>query len=346
MKKKMKNVCIVATNYALLLYLIKMSDDDIKHTFFIFDCSMPTTTGKNIDQLYRMPNYSFTSHFLKRLILRYNYLKLNFSSNISIYAQDHFLAAEVFIGKKDYTFIEDSAKICSKYYQSKDGIAYLKKSKRLNVKLKQFFQGSLYGGKFAHNNQVKELLLTEEDDADFISGKPRLFVPTINHELWLSFSEWKRRFILKTFGVNELFFEQLKKDSILLLTQPLTESRGFSTDDQIEVYKNIICNYPSEKVIIKTHPRDLQIKYEEYFPMCVVIRESFPSEFFNFYDIHFSRIATAFSYSVKPFIGKTPVDWYGSKVTKKLFQIQGTIDAPIGVNVINSNSSQDTLQSF
>ena len=103
---------------------------------------------------------------------------------------------------------------------------------------------------------------------------------------------------------------------------------------QHSIYKKIINNYNNTKIVIKSHPRDIYVEYEKLFPNSIVIRETFPSEFFKLMGINIGRVVTAFSTAVNPYIGKVPVDWYGCKVSPQIVKMIGEWSAPDGVNII------------
>ena len=192
--------------------------------------------------------------------------------------------------------------------------------------------GDLYFGVFGRNSHAKGILLTKDDEIQYLKTKMKHFVPEISHNLWLSFSEWKKQFIIKTFNVDILKISKIPTDCILLLTQPLTEF--ISKEEQISIYKKIINNYNNTKIVIKSHPRDIYVEYEKLFPNSIVIRETFPSEFFKLMGINIGRVVTAFSTAVNPYIGKVPVDWYGCKVSPQIVKMIGEWSAPDGVNII------------
>ena len=71
MNHKKKNICMVATNYALLLYLLSMDDEDIKRTFFILTSAIPQDTGRNIINQYRIPKVKIKNNYLQVLLYKY-----------------------------------------------------------------------------------------------------------------------------------------------------------------------------------------------------------------------------------------------------------------------------------
>ena len=68
--------------------------------------------------------------------------------------------------------------------------------------------------------------------------------------------------------------------------------------DKITLYKTIIENYTDkEKIIIKTHPRELT-NYKEYFKEYIIIDFPFPIEILNYFDIELKKIITLSSTSI------------------------------------------------
>lgn len=67
-----------------------------------------------------------------------------------------------------------------------------------------------------------------------------------------------------------------------------------SIKEQIDIYAKILSNYDKGTVIIKRHPASI-IDYKEYFPECYVLEDDFPFEFFWLTNIPIQRVITMHS---------------------------------------------------
>lgn len=330
-----ERVCVVSTVYAFLLYLLYHSTEEIEDTFFVFDSFFPDDITKKIVNGYHLQK-SPSSTWYKELWyykkeIRRHLPKL--SENTIIFAQDHTTFEVIYLSNHQYTFIEDSQQICKIFYDTPDGKNHVASRKTLKCKIASLLLGPLYRRGMADNPQAVRLLLTKEDDSDFLANKIRLYVPNIDHHLWNSFSEGKRQLFIKVFDMDKDLLGMGNDDRILFLTDPLAESKSVSVEEQIRIFKEIISYYDESKVVIKLHPRDRFFDYRKLFPKSLVLDRAFPSELFGLLDVPFNRVVTTISSAVNPFIGKIPVDWYGVMNANLADEI-GEVPAPAGVNVI------------
>lgn len=334
-EQKKKRVCCVATVYAFLLYLIYHKYEEIKDTFFVFDPLFPEDIANNVDCCCQIKRGAASSWYKEILYYKKNIKEFlpRLDKNTEIFAQDHTSFAIIFLSSNQYTFIEDSPCICKEYYKSPDGLRCRNMRKTVKGIVGSVIFGPLYLRGMADNKQATSLLLTADDDSEFLKGKQRLFIPKLNEELWNSFTDDKKRYILDVFGFGQDIEEVSKGDSVLLLTDPLAESSSVNVKEQIRIYKEIMSHYDESKIIIKTHPRDHYFDYRHYFPQSRVIDKPFPSELFMLLNLPFKKVVTAFSSAVYPFIGKIPVDWYGM-MNDELEKEVGCYTAPEGVNII------------
>lgn len=332
--KENRPICVVATCYAFLLYLIHHNIETIKKTFFVFDVLFPPNISKNVPNSYQFKkpggNILFRNISYRWQIYK-NLPKLD--SHSVIYAQDHLLSSIIYLGKRDYIYIEDSAGKCAQFYNSAEGKKQVMESLTLSNRLRRFVYGPLYMKILANNDQATSLLLTKDDTSSYLDGKKRMILPAIDNNLWKSFPKEKQSIILDYFSVNEEVIAMLQGGKILLLTQPLAENKWITTEEQLRIYRLIMRNYDESKVIIKPHPRDSFIDYKNNFPSSYVLTGSFPSELFSLFDAKFSKVVTAFSTGVYSFSGKVPIDWYGC-INEKLKSEYGNVVPPPNANLV------------
>ncbi len=334
-RPKSERVCVVSTVYAFLLYLLYHSTEEIEDTFFVFDSFFPddiTIKIVNGYHLRKSPSSSWYKElwYYKKVIRKY---LPKLSKSTIIFAQDHTTSEVIYLSSHQYTFIEDSQQICKRFYDTPYGKSHVASRKTIKCKIASLLLGPLYRRGMADNSQAVRLLLTKEDDSVFLANKERLFVPNIDHTLWNSFSEGKKQLFIKIFNLDKDVMKIGNDDKILLLTDPLAESKSVSVDEQIRIYKEIMSYYDESKVIIKLHPRDRFFDYRKLFPKSLVLDRSFPAELFSLLDVSFNRVVTTISSAINPFIGKIPVDWYGVMNADLADEI-GEVPAPAGVNVI------------
>lgn len=330
-------ICVVATCYAFLLYLIYQDIEKIKKTFFVFDVLFPPCIAQNIPNSYQFKDKR--KNFLSRYFSYHWQIKRNLpilNSQTEIYAQDHLLSSIMYLGKRKYVYIEDSAGKCNQFYNSIEGKKQLRESQSISNKLRRFIYGPLFMKILANNCQATSLLLTKDDTSSYLIGKKRFILPPINNELWQSFPKEKQCLLLNYFSVKEEIVNLLQGGMTLLLTQPLAENKWISVEEQLRIYKLIMKNYDESTVVIKPHPRDNFIDYKKIFPTSHVLSGFFPSELFSLFDAKFNKVVTAFSTGVYPFDGKIPIDWYGC-INENLKAEYGNVLPPPNANVITIN---------
>jgi len=92
--------------------------------------------------------------------------------------------------------------------------------------------------------------------------------------------------LLNLFNLNEKHLNNLRnnKNSVLILTQPFSESNFISEEEKIILYQQIIKKYLKKgfSVFLKPHPRE-KTEYSNFFSKDVFIfRKDFPIEIINF----------------------------------------------------------------
>lgn len=327
-------VCVVATTYSLLLYLLYQEYEKIKKTFFVFDNLFPEEIAVNIENSYRYEKIC-NCNILRELV---EYRRLNrdhlpkINKNTRLFAQDHLTSQIIYLSGHPYTMIEDSSLICQNFYNSPRGIEIKKMRKTLKGLIGKYIFGDIYLRSLGDNKWAQTLLLSKDDDAAYLKDKRRIIMPPIDNCLWKTFRDEKKSLILYIMGVDKEMLSEMSGNKILLLTNPLAEGGLVTIEEQKLIYKSIASKYDESNLIIKTHPRDKFFDYREMFPKSLIIDKIFPSEMFSLLNVDIEKVVTLFSSAVNPFLGKIPVDWYGA-VGKKLKKAMGYYLAPAGVNI-------------
>lgn len=88
---------------------------------------------------------------------------------------------------------------------------------------------------------------------------------------------------------NDIDIDKINNESIIILTQPLSEDGFISIDEKKEIYKEIIFKYKSEyDIILKKHPRETT-KYDYNIDNLIELNGDFPSEVFKLLDVKFKK---------------------------------------------------------
>lgn len=231
MKKK---ICVVDTVYSLLLYLLYNPSWENDTEFYCGD-----TLPKEIREKLCFNVVKYPQSRIGRILFRFRFdiiLKCLLAGEV--YGQDHLPISQLFL-KNGFILIEDGlANYCL------DGI---KKGNTFS------FAGKyIYGLKQTKglSKKVRKILLTGmQTIPESISKKVEL----IDIKSLVMKSDMDKIFSL--FGVSRGI---LHENTILVLTQPLTESKkGLSVAQQLSIYKKVIEEYNPYNVVIKPHPRDI-----------------------------------------------------------------------------------------
>lgn len=333
--KCFNRVCYVSTLYALLLYLLNTEDDNLDDTLYILDPSFPKGYENRLKYSVRVPNIKIKSRIdIWKDWLAYKLffaLKLPpISKDAQFYIQDHKYPAKILCRNTEYTLIEDSPGVCSRYFENSYGERMLKSRKKWNYHILKWLYGPLYGYHFGCSNLCTALLFTTDDNHPNLDGKKRVIIPKIDNTLWNSLSEFKRRRILEIYDLTPDDLDAICRKKYLLLTDPVWPDDA-PYDEHDRIFHKLLQNYPIDEVVIKTHPRDLHYPYEKEFPGISVFRKAIPMEIFKLIGVKFSTIITLFSTAVSQFEG-VDIDWYGTEVSEYCFKHYGHIEPPVKVN--------------
>ncbi len=202
-------------------------------------------------------------------------------------------------------------------------IDYQAPQRTLKEKLKLFFRG-MYSTyiPFGKSKNIEKIYLTG------IAEIPKSIEEKVEiidlQKLWDSKREDEKLEILEIFGFEKDILNQIKGRDEILLTQPLSEDEIMSEDEKLEIYKEIMKNYNSENMIIKTHPRE-KTDYRKHFPKALILDNVFPFEILLLMGIEFKRAVTIFSTAALGIGKDCKVDFYGTKINRKLLDKFGDI---------------------
>ena len=141
-------------------------------------------------------------------------------------------------------------------------------------------------GKYCQSIEVNDISVVPKDE------RYHKFKEVPRKELFENITEERKQLILRVFDVEEL--SEVKDNSVLILTQPLSIDGLMDSDDkQYGFYKRICDKYLSEgyEVYLKPHPRDT-ITYEKMNGV-KLIAQTVPMELIEMVsDVEFERIIT------------------------------------------------------
>ncbi|WP_303335951.1 glycosyltransferase family 52 [Methanobrevibacter sp.] len=142
----------------------------------------------------------------------------------------------------------------------------------------------------SHKN-IKKVYLTNEHDDELINEK----IEVIDIEkLWAEKSDEEKRKILSLFNIDYDAISKIGDDSVLILTQPLSEANFITEDEEMDIYRNMIAEFSSRNVFVKPHPRESK-DYKAIFPEVEVISNLFPIEFLKLLGIRPKVVGTIIS---------------------------------------------------
>ena len=141
-------------------------------------------------------------------------------------------------------------------------------------------------GKYCQSIEVNDISVVPKDE------RYHKFKEVPRKELFENITEERKQLILRVFDVEEL--SEVKDNSVLILTQPLSIDGLMDSDDkQYGFYKRICDKYLSEgyEVYLKPHPRD-GVAYENINGVKLIV-QSVPMELIEVVsDVKFERIIT------------------------------------------------------
>lgn len=294
-KKDYGRVCIVDTQYSLLIYLLFSSLEEIEDTFFFFQDSIPKNVRDSVPHFtlkVRQKN-SFLKNLRRcyMLYLRYvKYLKWNFLKRAKIFAQDHLAIAFILLFDRDYYLLEDGYGNYIEYEDLDRTTETLSDSSLLKDVIRKYLFYPRTEN-FGRGKNCKGAYLTKEFSVQMSAHTDKEYIVCKLQKLWNEAPKEKKELIHSVYGLTPSDLEQLQQCSSILLTQCFSDDGYFSEEEQIAYYKKIVEHYGLKDFIIKKHPRET-VQYEKYFPDAYVFNKPLPMELFNLLGLHFSLAVT------------------------------------------------------
>lgn len=308
----LKKIVIISSLRVLLIFLL-LNKEKLENVYFIFENVF--VENKDIKKLKIVSEKNIFKRILKKIEYYYKlkkFLKVYIQAEkVIVYGADHVDIADFFLKRYDFYLIEDGMINYSKK-------AYIRSLKNIIFSYP----------KFGRCRNVKKIYLTGlAPIPEEIENK----VEIINlKELWKFKTREEKEEVLNFFGFSNNIVKSLKDRNIILYTQPLSEDEIITEKEKIELYSKIILNYPKEKLILKTHPRE-KTNYKDIFEEILVLEQNFPAEIFELLELNLERGVTIFSTAILN-AGVKKIDFYGTEIHPKLIEKFGSMDSLIKRN--------------
>ena len=330
-----KNTCIIGNIYGLFVCLLLCHDVEIDNTLFIIDTVINKNTVKKepkntvwIDYTLRLQEGRMTARDEWRFFLQ---SKLRFwSIGLSkIYAQDNIPSVSPIVGFHKYSEIEDAPYLFSLYKDNFRLNSFELPHSWSGIK-QRIRKGNIYGRHLGRTRQCinRYVSLLSPDDAQSELLKGKNYTVMNLQKMWNEASEYKKEFILQTFGINIKDLSILQSVSTIILTQPFIADAKLTIEEQMDLYRPYIEKYAKEGVVIKPHPRE-KIDYNEFFPDVTILPGGVPIQVFNVMGCHFERAVTVCSTAISSMVSnETEIVWIGTRVHPNIFKVYGEVPSP------------------
>lgn len=323
---KITNICLVDTPYALSIYLLKMSMDDIRQTKFF------TSGSVNFRVLDKLPNgcisywnYEPIASWKQMVKVRIDRLfKYPYIFWAKLYAQDHLAMSAQLIGRKNYTLVPDSPTCFETWEGSPLQPHCYPISDNWTRRIKNWlsYKHTMYHQMYGTNEQCINRWIVNESEAETTYVKNKRYELIDPYQLWQNADDEKREFILRVYEIDTILLSELQEADTLILTQPLREDCKLSDDEYRQIYEPYIRKYPN--TIIKPHPRD-KFDFEKYFPNTLVLKSYAPMQLLNYMGIVPRRAITVCSSAISAMPDSVEKISIGTKVNKKVFAKYGDL---------------------
>ena len=323
-----KRFCIADTVYALFVYLLYSSEEDIKNTFYFFQSGIPDSVQQKLPNRrkfsliygWNMVRKAIALTII-RLICRMRY---RIPAGSTVLAQDQIPIFGYLIGKNDYTLLSDGPQCFS------SNAAYFERVQREKNSFRAFLSRLIltkwYFRLYGFNRQCKKIVVEEMDHADYVDQK--LMEVVDFRETWDKASDSKREMILDIFGLSGELRKCITGRNVVLFTQQLSTDGTITEAEQIKIYRDALAGYDLSKVVIKPHPRD-KVDYSKYFPECGILNSPAPMQLIGLQEWWngFDTAITIFSSSVTS-VPNAKIVWLGTEIHPKIFAYYGHRDMP------------------
>lgn len=320
--KTIKQTCIVDTPYSLALYLLFSNDKDMMNTMFFVGTNMPQSIVNNLPNVKCFTKGNKWGYFqmFKFRVKCLKYRRL--LCKTKVFAQDHLFFSYGLLDNVNYTLLEDAPSFF-RIYNNFDHFKYFYKETPKG-RLRNLLIGSNYGKMVGQNKNCINRLITSVPKDNYLPNAQ--FTLCNMYDMWKESSEFKQMFIKKVFDVKDDDFSY--QNGVIIFTQPFIEDCGLTEQEQMDIYKPYINKYSDYSIVIKKHPRD-HFNYQKYFPNVRMMNTNAPMQVLSVMGLDFRIAVTVSSSAVTSMKKDTVIEWIGTNVNKKIFDVYGKIDCPV-----------------
>lgn len=318
-------VCVTGSIYVLFIYLLISDEEDLNNSYYFITDSIKSGLKNKLGNCYVMNHKDVQFSNIVFTVLWRKYKQLfgwRFLKNADFFGLDYYWFIPY---KSPFNYIEDAPEIfkisslpnkspdrCKKYWKNKCHLS------KIFLKL---LCGPYYMNYVAIARNISRVYKTQPDDkAPWLDISKCVDINI--RELWSKSSQKKREWILNVFSLSKSDIDFLNSKKIILYTQQFFDDKYLSEIEHMKLYEFIIQKYPSELILIKTHPRDT-FPYEKYFPNIPVFRKNVPSQLLMCLGENMDRAVTVSSSAVRDLPPSVQIDWYGNEICPKLLRHLG-----------------------
>lgn len=325
-KGTITHVCVPATIYALLQYMLLFDDDIVFHHthYFLTDTSTRLVCKKLKATYFKT---TFTKDWkgrIERKFAKLTYIferrKYPFLKTAKLYANGH--TATYWLGRRSYSLLADAPDFLT-HNMNVDSLEYQRqrrRSKTLQGKLEMLIYGKPVVCFLGNNDQCEEVYLTEPNISPVLQGK-KVHIDTLQH-LWEKASDYKKQFIMEMFDLDSEVYALLLSKKIWFFSQPFTTDAQMTEEEYRDLLKKIIERYGEDKLLIKLHPRD-KFDYGRYFPNIAKMSKPVNIQLLTLNKILPEKAVAICTGAVDCLPESVQLDWYGATAHPKILRFFG-----------------------
>lgn len=278
--------------------------DNLNHYFFPKPEFYYSTKKDQFAKFNRNTTLPNLKHMIRLLKLKSWLCYKTFNKDVEIYGQGHLKFSFPLYKYENNGIIEDGL---GNYSDLK--MPYKFKHPKIAHFFGFYFKFFREG--FGTHENIKKIYLTKEGCPAIVKNKAEVIDA---ESLWNLKTDEEKDKILDIFNLKDVI-SKINDDSVILITQPLSEDKRMSFEEEIGIYKHFLDKYPN--LIIKTHPRENK-NYNEIFDGVLVIDKPFPIELLKFLGIRINRILTVCSTVAVNFKDECEIEIYEGETSSKV----------------------------
>ena len=309
------HVCLVETVYSLFLYMLLVTKEELKNTFFFCSDMLPSDIAEKLPYHHRfkLPSKRYCKWIFRIVLYWTSKWRWPFIRKSQLYGSDNYLFSSGIIGDNKITLIEDGASNYS-LLPANPHLYWIRKI------LMGRIAASGCGGV---SPNVRKVILTGllpiperiKDKVEIVSVEKR----------WGLLPADYKHFILDFFDSSVAEMEKMKNYTAILFTQPMYEDGLISKEDELALYQQLLSGCDIKSLVIKVHPRDT-IDYGAMLPGAYIFSKKIPMELLNILGVRFKDVYTVFSTAALSLPYKANIHFMGTSVHPNLLKCRGKIE--------------------